>query len=345
MIGDKIKLFLKIDTQKFKSSDRIGLFWLDVFMVWLVIQNLLFFGFDWSFNIPFFRNIIYAISPVFYQWYAVKVHPNFADWDLLFVAVFFTEFLFRWIRAVRFKVYEIWWFYPFIHWYDVLGMVPMKGTFKLFRLFRLVGMVLKLHKIGVIDLTSTKIYKQYERFRAIFVEEVSDLVIAKSLTAVQDELNKGIPFSNKIIDEIILPQKEQLIRTLANTISQTIETVYEKHRIELKNNLDTKVIQALKENKEIDTLRYVPGLGSIFQKMLDNAVSDVTFNVVDKLILDATQQSNQEAIEIITNDVLESLIEQGKSQQLDDKYITKIINQILEVIKIEVLKKDYQNQS
>ena len=44
MIGDKIKLFLKVDTEKFKTSDRIGLFWLDVFMIWLVIQNLIFFG-------------------------------------------------------------------------------------------------------------------------------------------------------------------------------------------------------------------------------------------------------------------------------------------------------------
>ena len=344
MIGNKIKLFLKTDTQKFKSSDRIGLFWLDVFMVWLVIQNLLFFGFDWSFKIPVFRNVVYTVSPDFYQWYATKVHPNFADWDLIFIAVFFAEFLFRWIRAVKKETYAIWWFYPFVHWYDVLGLVPMKGTFKLLRLFRLFGMVLKLHKIGVIDLTSTRIYKQYEQFRVIFVEEISDLVIAKSLTAVQDELNKGIPFSNKIIDEIISPQRQQIIRVMSNTISQTINTVYEKHRMELKQNLDTKVIQALKENKEIDTLRYVPGLGSIFQKMLDNAVSDVTFNVVDKLILDAAQPDNQKTMENITNDILDSLLEQNKSQNIDNKYIANIFNQILEIIKIEVLKKSYKNQ-
>ncbi|HNC64586.1 MAG TPA: hypothetical protein PK075_08075 [Chitinophagales bacterium] len=344
MIGDKIKLFLKVDTEKFKTSDRIGLFWLDVFMIWLVIQNLIFFGFDWSFKFSLFRDLIYYISPVFYNWYEQKVHPNFADWDLIFVAIFLIEFIFRWGRAIRHNTYDIWWFYPFIHWYDVLGLVPMKGAFKLLRLFRLVGMFIKLQNMGVIDLSATRVYKQYKRFRTIFVEEISDLVIAKSLSSVQDELNKGIPFSNQIIEEIILPQKEKVIEVLAKTICHTVEVVYEKHRHELKRSLDTKVIQALQENKEIDTLRYLPGLGSVFQKMLDNAVSDVTFNVVDKVILDITQSENQKVIENIANDVLDNIYLQSKMHSIDSEFVVNIAHQILEVIKGEVLKKQYKNQ-
>ncbi|HNK90868.1 MAG TPA: hypothetical protein PKN63_09930, partial [Chitinophagales bacterium] len=96
--------------------------------------------------------------------------------------------------------------------------------------------------------------------------------------------------------------------------------------------------------KEIDTLRYLPGLGSVFQKMLDNAVSDVTFNVVDKVILDITQSENQKVIENIANDVLDNIYLQSKMHSIDSEFVVNIAHQILEVIKGEVLKKQYKNQ-
>lgn len=331
--------------QKLKASDRIGLFWLDIFMIWLVIQNLLFFGFDWFFNYSFFQDIVYFISPVFYRWYETKVHPYFSNWDMIFVTIFFAEFLFRWIRATKKYPDEIWWYYPINHWYDVLGMIPMKGTFKFLRLFRLVAMVLKLHKVGAIDIKSTRIYSYFNRFSEVFVEEVSDRVIAKTLTMVQAELSKGIPISEKIIAEVVSPKQEQLVDFISSTISNTTEMVYFKYREQLKENLDTKVIAALQDNREIDALRYIPGVGRVFQRMLDSAVSDVTFNVVDNLILDVTKNESKDLIKSITNDIILAIKKESEDGLIDNQMVINTITEIIEIIKLDVLRKNWKSQS
>jgi hypothetical protein len=342
---NKAKQFFKIDLEKLKHSDRLGLFWLDAFMIWLVIQNLLFFGFDWFFKFPFFQNFIAFISEPFYLWYKTKVHPYFANWDLLFIAVFFVEFMFRWIRAIRRSTYDLWWFYPFVHWYDVLGLIPMKGIFKIFRLFRIIGMIIKLQKIGVINIKKMKIYAYYIRFRSILVEEISDNVINNSLNMVQVELAKGIPLTDKIIDDVIKPKEDILIDFLANTINTTVDIVYKQHRTEFKQYLDTKVVEALKENKEIDTLRYLPGIGKVFQQMLDSAVSDVTFNVIDKILLDVASPSSKETIKLLTDGILDTIADHTEKQNITNQLVINMVHESIEIIKLKVLEKEWKNNT
>ena len=61
--------------------------------------------------------------------------------------------------------------------------------------------------------------------------------------------------------------------------------------------------------------------------------SDVTFNVVDKVILDITQSENQ-VIENIANDVLDNIYLQSKMHSIDSEFVVKYCtHQILEVIK------------
>ena len=341
----KIKQVFKIDLEKLSSSDRLGLFWLDVFMIWLVIQNLIFFGFDWFFQYPFFQSAIEFISPTFFMWYKLKVHPYFANWDLVFVVIFLIEFLFRWGRAIKQKKYDLWWFYPFIHWYDVFGLIPMKGIFKFFRLFRIIGMIIKLQKIGVIDVRKMKIYAYYKRFRAVLVEEISDNVINNSLTMVQVELSKGIPLSERIIDEVIKNKEDVLIEFLAKTINTTVDIVYKQHREEFRAYLDAKVVEALQENKEIDTLRYLPGLGKVFQKMLDSAVSDVTFNVIDKIALDIASPKSKDTIKQITDNVLDTVVDHTEQQNITNQLIMNMVIESIDIIKERVAEKDWKKSN
>lgn len=342
---EKVKRALKIDLKKFNKSDRLGFFWLDLFMVWLVIQNLLFFGFDWFFKFPFFQTLIELISQPFFLWYKTKVHPYFANWDLLFIAIFFIEFIFRWFRAIRHKMYEAWWFYPFIHWYDVLGLIPMQGIFKVFRLFRIVFMIIKLQKIGIIDIRKMKIYNYYKKLKTILVEEISDNVINNSLTLVQSELSKGVPLTEKIIDEVIKPKEQILADFVANTISITVNLAYKQHRAEFKEYLGSKVVEALQENKEIDKLKYLPGIGKVFQQMLDSAVSNVTFNVIDKIAMDIASPKSKNTIKLIADDFLEAILHQtDKQNSTTNQLIINMIIESIDIVKERVAEKDWQKK-
>ena len=52
--------------------------------------------------------------------------------------------------AIRKQTYPRWYFYPFLHWYDLLGCIPI-GSFRMLRLLRLISLTIRLQKMGIID--------------------------------------------------------------------------------------------------------------------------------------------------------------------------------------------------
>lgn len=340
----KFKKFLKIDLTKLKQADRVGIVWLDIFMIWLVIQNLLFYGFNWSFHIKPFNEFYYYIWPAFHNWYATYIEPNFAFYDLLFVAVFFIEFMYRWIRAIVHKKLELWWIFPFTHWYDVIGLIPMAGIFKFFRLFRLISLIYKLQYFGVIDLKATRIYKTYLKATKIIVEEISDRVVVNIIEMTQAELTKGGPLADKIISQVIIPKEDIVVNFLADKISNTVDVVYKQHRLELKSYISTKINKALEENNEVQMLRFLPVVGSTFQKMLDNAVSDITFNTIDKLITEIGNDQNKANIELIVDTVLDAIRPNPEEVESTNHLIIGLVNEVLEVVKEHVAEKEWLKQ-
>lgn len=339
----KLKRFFSIDTEKLRRSDRLGLFWLDVVMILLVILNLSLFLFDWSFQFMSFRHVLELVSAPFVRWYAESIHPRASYLDLIFVGIFFAEFLFRWIRAIVRKTQALWWFYPFTHWYDVLGMLPMNGTFKLFRLFRVFGMIYKLQRLGVIDLRSTQAFKLGKNISDIFVEEISDRVIVRVLEMTQAELEKGGPVADEIVRDVIKPREAVLANYLTARISEAVRHTYTGNRADLKAYVHQIVGEAIKENKEVDALRYVPGLGRVFQQMLDSAVSDITFNTIDKLMSDLADPNNTRGIREVTHGVIETFLDHEHPDRETATYI--VVNTMVEsldVLKKHVLRKEWQ---
>ena len=67
-------------------------------------------------------------------------------YDLAFVVIFLTEFCVRWVAAVVRKTYMRWYFFPFIHWYDLIGCIPLGGA-RIFRFLRIIFNFLSIAKI------------------------------------------------------------------------------------------------------------------------------------------------------------------------------------------------------
>jgi hypothetical protein len=160
------------------------LFVVDIVMMLIIIINLLFIIFDWTFGFAFFQHFISNLSPRFFSYYRDVVHPDFLLYDINFVIVFVAELAVRWIIAWRRKTYTRWYFYPLVHWYDVLGCIPI-GAFRWLRLLRVFAIVTRLHKMGIIDLRQTLFFKQGYRIWEIFLEEVTDRVFINLLEAAK----------------------------------------------------------------------------------------------------------------------------------------------------------------
>ncbi|MEZ5021997.1 MAG: hypothetical protein R2728_01825 [Chitinophagales bacterium] len=82
--------------------------------------------------------------------------PQFLYYDLVFVGIFVLELSVRWTIAIFRNTYAKWFFYPFIHWYDVLGCIPL-SSFRALRLLRVFSMFYRLNRLGIIDMRSTYI--------------------------------------------------------------------------------------------------------------------------------------------------------------------------------------------
>jgi len=342
---NKISRIFSIDWDKLHNAHQSRWVVVDLFMLVLVFVNLLYIGFDWSFTFLWVQKFWQNIWPSFFEWYAGSVHPNFYQIDLLFVLIFITEVVIRWGISIYKKAYDRWYFYPFIHWYDVLSCIPLNGTFRLLRLLRLFSLFYRLQRVGAIDITRTYFYGKFTKILNIIVEEISDRVVVNVLTGTQEELKSGHPVTDKIIQDVLLPRQEILVDWLSEQVRNAVALSYDTHRNELKEYIDSIVTRSIKQNKEIRTLEMIPGLGKSISATLDNAIGDIVFNVVDNLMNDLAGAENKKGIREFSHTVFESLLEHpDESRELND-LVTGIVNDSIEVVKQGVLVKQWKIRS
>lgn len=76
------------------------------------------------------------------------------------------------------------------------------------------------------------------------------------------------------------------------------------------------VANAVKSNKEIDNIRLVPGIGKLVSNMLDSAISDITFNIVDQIMDDLENAKNKRGIDEVTSAIISQLLTQERNNGL-----------------------------
>jgi hypothetical protein len=221
--------------------------------------------------------------------------------------------------------------------------IPILNGLNFFGFIRLFGLVYRLQRLGVFDLTKTFVFKQSAFVSEVVIEEVADRVIAKMLTMTQEEIQKGSPLLDKIVANVIKPKEDIIVNYLSNRIGEAMNLSYTQYRRELKVYVEKIISEAIHENDTVDALRYIPGLGKIFQEMLDKAVADITFNTIDKLMKDIIDPNNTRGIKEVTHGLLETFLDNRhpEGQELNTTII-QIINDAIEEIKQNVLQKEWK---
>ncbi len=331
---------IKINWSRFKDERGTALFLVDLFMINLVIINLLYILFEWNFTIDISNEFIHAYAPAFYEWYNTHLHRNFFRYDIYFVTVFITEFCIRWFHAVHHNRHHKWFFYPFIHWYDVLGCIPI-GSFRFLRIFRVGSMVLRLHKMRVIDLRDSYFFRIYQRYSAVIVEEVSDRVVVNVLEGVQDEMKHGTPVVSRVILEVIRPQKEVLVEWLSSRITSASEEHYERYQEQLRAYVNRKVSEAVRGNSEVKDIAGIPLVGRTITGKLEKAVADITYAVIEGMMLDLSSEENTKIISELADVTMDMVLLEEEDEELN-KVAVEMINQSIDIIKDQVNIKRWQ---
>ncbi|MBR9870599.1 MAG: hypothetical protein GYB26_05620 [Gammaproteobacteria bacterium] len=330
---------LRINRENLKSSHQMIWLLIDFAMLGLLIVNLAFIIWDSIYDFVAVQNLLKDYLPAVQSAYH-PIHERFIFYDMIFVSIFLSEFVIRWGYSIKAKIYDRWYFYPFIHWYDLLGCIPI-GSFRFLRVLRIISIAYRLQQYKIIDFTNTRIYTFFAFYFDAFMEELSDRIVIKVLTGVQHEIQQGSPLFDRIQNDILYPRKAMLADWLSDRVANAAEQGYMPNRGALRAYLEDRVDHALKQNLELSRLKYLPVVGPTIQDTLENAVGDIVANVIHQILEDLASSSNHAFIEDIVNALLPDP-NATEEEDSDQEALISLINEIIDAIKGQVRVKHWR---
>lgn len=305
-----------------------GLAW-DLAIIALVAANLVLIVFDTLFAVEPIAAGVAGLSQGFHDWYADAIHEHFKVIDLYFVAVFATDVLLGWAVAVYERRYHRWFFYPFVHWYDVLGCIPLAG-FRWLRVLRGFALILRLQRMGLIDVRTWRVYAFFKKYYDIVMEELSDRVVENILDGIQAEVRRGGDLPQRIVREVFVPRKEKLATAASERIERTVTRTYDANRDEIQNYVSSLVRRAVEDNAAVRNLERVPMLGGYVGRTLERAIRDAVNNLLDEAVGSVSSPEFDAMIDHVADSILEMLLD---DQVETDPDLRQAVIEVLDLLK------------
>lgn len=325
---------LTVNRHNLKNSHQFIWFLLDFLMLGLLFLNLGLLIFDSTYGFVAVQKLMARHLPALDVLYR-PVHEHLLFVDGVFVAIFLGEFFARWGYSVRAKVYDRWYFYPFIHWYDLVGCVPI-GSFRFLRVLRVISIIHRLHQHRIVDLGQWRVYQLLSFYLEAFLEELSDLIVAKVLSGVQEEVKRGSPLFDRIQQDILRPRRTMISDYISSRVARASQEGYVPHQHALRRYLENRVANALKQNQELARLRDLPVVGPVLQRTLESSVGDIVASVIDEILIDLSSASNHAFIEDIVDAFLPARSDSGNDAAPQNDALIQLIVEILEAVKGQV---------
>ena len=297
---------IEIHPSKLQDERQLTIIIVDFFMMGLIIINLVWILFDSLFASSTVQSLLGEWVPQFFEFYRDTLHADFILYDMVFVSIFIFELLIRWFLAVIHKTYHRWFFYPFIHWYDVLGCIPI-GSFRFLRLLRLVSILYRLQKYGIVDLSKSYPFRFAKKYFGVLVEEVSDRVVVKVLKGLQSEVESGTPVVHRITREVLLPNKTLFTEWIVNHILGSVVAEIEGRELEIRSYLNSLIGRTLSQHSSLSKLSALPLFGRGLSSSVEQAVEEVIYHLLRQIVEDAKGGGEPRVIEELIEGLLISI--------------------------------------
>ncbi|MEC8418346.1 MAG: ion transporter, partial [Pseudomonadota bacterium] len=276
---------LRVNRENLRNSHETPWLVLDLVMLGVLFINLAWLIFDSLYATDFIYGQLDSHFPALIDTYD-PVHNNFLLVDLVFIGIFFTEFCFRWIVAVVRKEHLRWYFFPFLHWYDIVGLIPT-GPTRLFRFLRILSILHRLHKYKIINLNETAIFRFFAFYADVFVEELSDRIVVKVLSDAQKDISAGSPLLDDINEQVLAPRRPVITQWLAGVINHLGQSLNsDEHGEVIREHVRKSVGKAVRENAQVSTLNYLPVIGKTIENTLEASVTDIVTKSLVNLLND-----------------------------------------------------------
>ena len=304
----------------------------EVFIVLLVCINLGLIVLDSLFIVPPINQALANWLPDLHQRYDATIHSNFQLIDLGFVSIFVLDVLLGWTIALVERRYARWYYYPFAHWYDVLGCIPLTG-FRWLRVLRVGSLLIRLQRLGLIDMRRWAIFGVVHRYYSLLLEELSDRVMVRLFSRMQQEIGASDDLSRRLLEEVVRPRKERLLNDLSRRMQSMLESGYRDNRGAIEGYVGGLIHQALLNNPEVTSLRRLP-MGGRVADTLDEALADIAARLLQGAAEGLQSPQFQRLARSLADEFFEAWVYQDENTDLA---LEELLVDVIEVLKQQVL--------
>lgn len=224
-------------------------------------------------------------------WYQNTLHDPLRTAGGFFTLFLIFELLLRWAISIKQKTYYRWFFFPFVHWYEVLGCFPQ---LRALRLFRAVVIGRRLYQLGYQVLPQPWI-NRIKFYINLLLEELSDRVILTTIHNFRQQLTD--PKAHKsFIESTIARNRNEIEAALLSLLRQELapklqELTASSGGSVLATEVGNAIEEGLANTPELRRyLRMIPIAGSLIESQLQHVGHNIGENVVyalNKRLLDA----------------------------------------------------------
>lgn len=266
-------------------------------------------------------------------------HFSMATIGGFFTLFWVVDILFRWGLAIHHRTYYRWFFFPFVHWYEVLGIFP---ALRALRLLRVAAIIRRLHRMNI-QIIPKPWVNSAKFYYHIALEELSDRVILTAIENFRMRLKRPNADGTKLAYQAIENHRAQiqtaLLSLLRSELTPRLQAALLAHQGQkLAVDIGTAVEKALNDTPQLRKyLKLIPIAGNIIESEIHTIGRSIGENVtaainehlfsdhtLDSLMISVAEGVSQidtstpqikMLIDEMVEDVLDALEEQVKIQQ------------------------------
>ena len=293
----------------------------DIFMVFIIVFNLFCLGMnfflmsnigEWFFNTIHLPNVL--------EFYRSYLHPWVITTEAWFIIFLITELVVRWTIAIVNKHHARWWFFPFIHWYEILAIIP---HLRFLRLFRAGIIAYRLHELGY-KVVPDNIRIKAAFYYSVIMEELSDRVVISVIDGVRQELETSSSHK-KIIHDLVDHHRQLFTVALSSLLQESLAKTLQEQQPMITKKVGIIVNQAIEDTPELtQLLRLIPLVGGRIEQQIQSIGQRLGENISIGLIEPFTAGSAHNP-----NENYQLIAEKVSELNIDNQYLEELVESVV----------------
>lgn len=316
----------------------------EIVILVLIVADLLLIGVDALLTSSFMHSV--ADWADFDSWlahYQAVIHPKLKMLGGFFTIFLVIELLIRWVIAIINKQYYRWFFFPFVHWYEVLGCAPQLRALRLLR----AGVIgYRLHQQGIQVLPKSWLSTLHFYYKVV-MEEVSDRVILTAIDNIRAEIGQT---DGHLVQNIIDKHRSQIEQVVVEVLHQEVTPLLQSGEgsspsfaMPLAQEVGQAIQQSLMQAPELRrTLRMIPIAGGLIESQLLQLGQHIGENLTLTLSQNLTRH---DTLQPIYQHIARSVSQVDTASPALEQLVNNIIDESLTALANQVKIQQWKHQA